>query len=40
MCMTMRGVKKPGARTITTTYRGVFKEDLNLRKETLGLIKS
>ena len=40
LCMTMRGVKKPGARTITTTYRGVFKEDLNLRKETLGLIKS
>ena len=40
MCMTMRGVKKPGTRTITTTYRGIFKEDLNLRKEVLGLIKS
>lgn len=40
MCMTMRGVKKPGAKTITTTYRGIFKEDLNLRKEVLGLIKS
>ena len=39
MCMTMRGVKKPGAKTITTTYRGIFKEDLNLRKEVMSLIK-
>ena len=39
MCMTMRGVKKPGAKTMTTTYRGVFKEDYNLRKEVMELIK-
>ena len=39
MCMTMRGVKKPGAKTVTTTYRGLFKEDLNLRKEVMSLIK-
>ena len=39
MCMTMRGVKKPGAKTMTTTYRGVFKEDYNLRKEVMTLIK-
>jgi GTP cyclohydrolase I len=39
MCMTMRGVKKPGAKTVTTTYRGLFKEDLNLRKEVMTLIK-
>lgn len=38
-CMTMRGVKKPGSKTITTTYRGVFKEDLNLRREVMSLIK-
>lgn len=38
MCMTMRGVKKPGTRTVTTTYRGVFKEDRALRKEVLELI--
>ncbi|MDD5793822.1 GTP cyclohydrolase I FolE [Clostridium sp. HCP1S3_B4] len=39
MCMTMRGVKKPGTKTMTTTYRGQFKEDYNLRKEVLSLIK-
>lgn len=38
MCMTMRGVKKPGTKTVTTTYRGEFKEDYNLRKEVLTLI--
>ncbi|MBE6050342.1 MAG: GTP cyclohydrolase I FolE [Clostridium sp.] len=39
MCMTMRGIKKPGTRTITTSYRGVFKEDNVLRQEVLSLIK-
>lgn len=39
MCMTMRGVKKPGTKTITTTFRGAFKEDKDLRFETLSLIK-
>ncbi|MDV4152667.1 GTP cyclohydrolase I FolE [Clostridium sp. AL.422] len=39
MCMTMRGVKKPGAKTATTTYRGCFLEDYNLRREVMSLIK-
>ena len=39
MCMTMRGVKKPGAKTLTTTYRGCFLEDYNLRSEVMNLIK-
>ncbi len=39
MCMTMRGVKKPGTKTITTTYRGVFKENSDLRREVMTLIK-
>lgn len=39
MCMTMRGVKKPGTKTLTTTYRGVFKEDSDLKREVMDLIK-
>ncbi|MCY6957692.1 GTP cyclohydrolase I FolE [Clostridium brassicae] len=38
MCMTMRGVKKPGAKTSTIVTRGRFKEDINLRNEVLRLI--
>ncbi len=38
MCMTTRGVHKPGADTVTTTMRGVFKEDPAMRREFLGLI--
>ncbi|WML45117.1 GTP cyclohydrolase I FolE [Neobacillus sp. PS3-40] len=39
MCMTMRGVKKPGAKTVTTAARGVYKEDSKARSEVLTLIK-
>ena len=31
MCMTMRGVKKPGSRTVTVAARGIFREDMALR---------
>ncbi len=31
MCMTMRGVKKPGSRTVTVAARGIFQEDMSLR---------
>lgn len=33
MCMTMRGVKKPGTKTITTTYRGCFNDNESLKNE-------
>lgn len=39
MCMTMRGVKKPGSRTLTLASRGVFEEDGRLREQTLGMMK-
>ncbi|MGN0437460.1 MAG: GTP cyclohydrolase I FolE [Lachnospiraceae bacterium] len=34
-CMTARGIKKPSAKTITTTYLGKFKEDMELQNKFL-----
>ena len=38
-CMTMRGIKKPGSKTITTITRGQFKEDRELQKMFLSMVK-
>ena len=38
MCMSMRGVKKPGAKTTTRAVRGCFETDAAARAEALSLI--
>ncbi|MFZ5899216.1 MAG: GTP cyclohydrolase I FolE [Bacillota bacterium] len=39
MCMTMRGVNKPGAKTITSAVRGIFESNAKTRMEAFALIK-
>lgn len=38
MCMSMRGVQKPGHTTVTSVVRGVFKDDIAARGEALSLL--
>lgn len=38
MCMSMRGVKKPGVITITSAVRGQFRRDLSARMEAMSLM--
>lgn len=40
LCMTMRGVKKPGAKTMTIACRGAFEDDAELRQTCLSLIRA
>ncbi|MDO5746698.1 MAG: GTP cyclohydrolase I FolE [Actinomycetaceae bacterium] len=38
MCMTMRGIQKPGAKTVTSALRGTIRSDPRTRAEVLSLI--
>lgn len=40
LCMTMRGIKKPGAVTVTSVVRGLFRENPKTRNEALELIRT
>jgi GTP cyclohydrolase IA len=37
-CMEMRGIRKPGAETVTSTVRGIFRDDPATRSEALALL--
>ncbi len=40
LCLSMRGLKKSGSRTVTSAVRGLFKTKESTRSEMLALIKS
>lgn len=39
LCMTMRGIKKPGSHTVTVAARGVFTEDDRLQERFLRMVR-
>ena len=38
LCMSMRGVRKPGARTVTSAVRGLFRDSQPTRAEAMSLL--
>jgi GTP cyclohydrolase I len=39
LCMSIRGVKKPGAQTVTSSLQGTLREDARTREEFLALVR-
>jgi GTP cyclohydrolase I len=39
LCISMRGIKKPGSRVVTSAVRGIFRTKQSTREEMLSLIK-
>jgi GTP cyclohydrolase I len=39
MCMTIRGIRKPGARTVTSAVRGRLRSDARTREEFFSLVE-
>lgn len=39
MCMTMRGIKKPGSRTVTYVTRGIFEKDTELQNRFFQMVR-
>lgn len=40
LCISMRGIRKPGALTVTSAVRGVFRSSTAARAEAMGFIRS
>lgn len=40
LCMSVRGVRVPGARTVTSALRGALRDDARTRQEFLSLVRS
>lgn len=40
LCMTMRGIRKPGSKTLTSALRGILKSDARSRNEAMTLINT
>jgi GTP cyclohydrolase I len=38
LCMAMRGIRKPGATTVTSAVRGLFRDSTATRAEAMGLV--
>jgi GTP cyclohydrolase I len=38
LCMAMRGIRKPGSRTVTSAVRGIFRDNASTRAEAMSLV--